>query len=123
MDAKTELIDKLCVLFPEGKVRISELLSQYSVRWEAEAIQSNLRQRIQTFLVAKKIDGLSPKTLKNYREMLDAFAAHVFAESLVGGYIGCFWPFFLASLAVLFPLHWSANFLGTVLVRFRKSSC
>ena len=94
MDAKSELRDKLCEMFPGEDKRIAELLSQYSVRWEAERIQSDLRQRINTFLVAKKIDGLSPKTLKNYREMLNAFAAQVdkhvaqITTDDIRGYIG-----------------------------------
>lgn len=93
MDAKTELVNKLCEMFPNEKMRISELLSQYTVRRESER-RSNLSQRIQSFLAAKKIDGLSTKTLKNYREMLGAFAARIdkhvtqITTDDIRGYIG-----------------------------------
>ena len=53
------------------------ILAGYCVTREAERTRSNLKKRINAFLAAKKIDGLSAKTLKNYREMLMAFAAQV----------------------------------------------
>ena len=44
----------------------------------------------------------------------------LFVGSLGRRYIGCFWPFFLPSPALLFSLHWSARFPGTLLVRSGK---
>lgn len=54
-------------------------MAEYTVVRESaqERTRSNLRKRITAFLAAKKIDGLSAKTLKSYREMLTAFANQV----------------------------------------------
>ena len=93
MDAKRELVNQLCEMFPNDKARISEILSCYTVRRESDR-RSNLKQQLHSFLIAKKIDGLSPKTLKNYREMLNAFAAQVdkhvaqITTDDIRGYIG-----------------------------------
>lgn len=94
MDARRELLNKLCEVFPGAETAISEILANYSVRRESDRSRSNLRQRISSFLAAKKIDGLSPKTLKNYREMLDAFAVQIdkhvsrITTDDIRGYIG-----------------------------------
>ncbi len=77
MDAKKELLDRLCGLIPEKKAEIETILADYSIVRESQRGRSNLKKRINVFLTAKKIDGLSAKTLKNYREMLMAFAVQV----------------------------------------------
>lgn len=77
MDAKKELLDRLCGLIPERKAEIETILADYSIVRESQRGRSNLKKRINVFLTAKKIDGLSAKTLKNYREMLMAFAVQV----------------------------------------------
>lgn len=79
MDAKKELINKVCELVPGKQAEIEAILAEYTVVRESaqERTRSNLRKRIAAFLAAKKIDGLSQKTLKNYREMLAAFADQV----------------------------------------------
>ena len=77
MDAKTELKGKLYILFPNAVDQIAQIVDQFTVLREPEKCRSNLKQRISSFLTAKKIDGLSAKTLKNYREMLTAFSVRV----------------------------------------------
>lgn len=77
MDAKKELIARLSSVFPEAEEQIAEILAGYRITRETGREGGGLAKRISLFLAAKKIDGLSPKTLKNYREMLASFAARV----------------------------------------------
>ena len=77
MSAKTELVRKLCALCPAAAAEISQILAQYTIGYSVGGGKSNLKEKIAVFLDAKKIYGLSPKTLKNYREMLAAFASRV----------------------------------------------
>lgn len=77
MDAKKELSARLCAAFPGAEDKIIDILSGYAVIRDGEQRRSNLKKRIESFLVAKKIDGLSPKTLKDYRGALRMFAAKV----------------------------------------------
>ena len=70
MDAKAELMARLCAVFPGAEERIEEALAGFVVTRDTGRERSNLKKRIESFLTAKKIDGLSPKTLKNYRENL-----------------------------------------------------
>ena len=76
MDTKRELIARLEDICPEARGEITAILADYRVTRETGR-EGDLRKRITVFLSAKKIDGLSVKTLKNYREMLGAFAAQV----------------------------------------------
>lgn len=76
MNTKQELIARLSEAFPGAEERITAILADYRVTREAGR-EGDLSKRITSFLAAKKIDGLSPKTLKNYREILTAFAAQV----------------------------------------------
>lgn len=76
MDTKKELIARLESAFPGAEDTIAAILADYRVTRETGR-EGDLQKRIAVFLSAKKIDGLSPKTLKNYREMLGAFAAQV----------------------------------------------
>lgn len=76
MDAKEELLDTLCRTFGEEHAQsIQVLLRRYAVSFadDTESARSNLEQRIKQFLVAKRIDGLSTKTLENYLNILTAF--------------------------------------------------
>lgn len=77
MDTKKELLARLNSLFPGVEEQIAEILADYRITRESGKEGGGLQKRISVFLAAKKIDGLSPKTLKNYREMLGAFAARV----------------------------------------------
>jgi len=76
MDTKKELIARLESAFPGAENTIAAILADYRVTRETGR-EGDLQKRIAVFLSAKKIDGLSAKTLKNYREMLGAFAARV----------------------------------------------
>ena len=76
MDTKKELIARLNSAFPGAEEQIAAILEDYRITRESGR-EGGLEKRIAVFLAAKKIDGLSPKTLKNYREMLEAFAARV----------------------------------------------
>ena len=76
MDTKKELAARLNSVFPGAEDTIAAILSDYRITRETGR-EGDLSKRITSFLAAKKIDGLSPKTLKNYREMLGAFAARV----------------------------------------------
>lgn len=76
MDTKKELIARLESAFPGAEDTIAAILADYRVTRETGR-EGDLQKRITVFLAAKKIDGLSAKTLKNYREMLGTFAAQV----------------------------------------------
>lgn len=76
MDTKKELIARLESAFPGAEDIIAAILADYRITRETGR-EGDLQKRIAVFLSAKKIDGLSTKTLKNYREMLGAFAARV----------------------------------------------
>lgn len=94
MDAKIELRDRLVLLFPGAEQMIEDAMAGFSVTRDVGKERSNLKKRINTFLAAKKIDGLSAKTLKNYREILTAFAKQVdkhvakITTDDIRGYIG-----------------------------------
>lgn len=78
MDAKTELTGALCEVMGQDKAEVlRELLSGYTIIKESEVVRSNLKKRIVYFLGAKKIDGLSARTLENYNYMLTMFAGQV----------------------------------------------
>ena len=77
MSAKLELLERLCEVLPGAREQVAAILEGYHVTREAKAERNNLQKRITAFLTAKRIDGLSPKTLKNYREMLTAFQRQV----------------------------------------------
>lgn len=76
MNTKQELISRLESAFPGAEDTIAAILADYRVTREPGR-EGDLAKRIASFLAAKKIDGLSAKTLKNYREMLLAFSARV----------------------------------------------
>lgn len=77
MDAKKELIDQLKTMAGCCENELKVLLDGYCITREPVRERSNLKKQISAFLTAKKIDGLSHKTLKNYREMLTSFHSQV----------------------------------------------
>ncbi len=77
MDAKKELIDQLKTMAGCCENELKVLLDGYCITREPVRERSNLKKEISAFLTAKKIDGLSHKTLKNYREMLTSFHSQV----------------------------------------------
>lgn len=79
MTAKEELLGELYSLIPgqECQAKARALLDGYRVEKETEAVRSNLKKRIDHFLTAKQIDGLSAKTLKEYGYVLRQFAGRI----------------------------------------------
>ena len=76
MDAKTELERKLVGLAPGMEAEIRQVLEAYRITWAETGGALALRERIESFLAAKRIDGLSPKTLKDYGLVLRSFARY-----------------------------------------------
>lgn len=77
MDAKTELERKLVGLAPGMEAEIRQVLEAYRITWAETGGALALRERIESFLAAKRIDGLSQKTLKDYGLVLRSFARNV----------------------------------------------
>lgn len=80
MTAKTELTRQLLATFAAGTPTAEELdaiLKGYIIFKENDEQRSDLKRRIKHYLGAKKIDGLSARTLANYRSHLELFAAKV----------------------------------------------
>ena len=81
MNAKTELAKRLSETFSGGTPVTAEalaaILKDYSITKESDEQRSDLNRRIKYYLGAKRIDGLSDKTLGNYRCNLEMFAARV----------------------------------------------
>lgn len=61
---------------------VENVLKDYTIIREADDGKSDLKKRITYYLGAKKIDGLSPRTLANYRYTLEMFSGRV--EKSVG---------------------------------------
>ena len=74
MDAKKELIERLAAMMPGMATEIAHILEEYRISRENRKDRRSLQRSVDSFLAAKKIDGLAPKTLKNYRDMLGAFS-------------------------------------------------
>lgn len=81
MNAKTELARRICETFPGGTPITAEavtaILKDYIIIKDSDDQRSDLNRRIKYYLGAKRIDGLSDKTLGNYRCNLEMFAARV----------------------------------------------
>ena len=78
MTAKNDLTARLVALMPGMEEKIVEILSGFEVMHAKSYERANLPRRIDAFLAAKKIDGLTPATLKGYRETLRMFARRVY---------------------------------------------
>lgn len=81
MNAKKELEQRIFATFSEGVTvtaeAVSEILKDYIILKENDDQRSDLHRRIKYYLGAKKIDGLSERTLKNYKYNLELFAGRV----------------------------------------------
>ena len=77
MDAKTELLERLLSHFPEGETAIHDILGGYTITRDADSSKVDITKRINQFMAAKRIDGLSPETLRGYQNVLNNFAKHV----------------------------------------------
>lgn len=81
MTAKTELAKRLAALVSDGaelsEAAILDALKGYSITREGDGERLDLQRRISQYLGAKRIDGLSQRTLANYKYALDMFAGQV----------------------------------------------
>ena len=81
MNAKKELEQRIFATFSGGVTvtaeAVSEIVKDYIILKENDDQRSDLHRRIKYYLGAKKIDGLSERTLKNYKYNLELFAGRV----------------------------------------------
>jgi integrase/recombinase XerD len=81
MDAKKELANRLIVMvggfLPDAEKVINDILRDFTISRETEDSKSDLSKRITYYLGAKRIDGLSPRTIANYKRILEMFAKRV----------------------------------------------
>lgn len=77
MDAKVELYVELCGLLPDEQSRKGAwaLLAGFAVARDHAG--GTLEEMLQRFLAAKRTDGLSPKTLRDYKLSLSSFTVRV----------------------------------------------
>lgn len=79
MNSKIALFSEICVLAdaisPEIRVAIWRCLEKYTFHEKAAAV--GFDEGLAAFLLAKQVDGLTAKTLKNYRENLSAFGSYM----------------------------------------------
>lgn len=78
MNARTELLTEVCASFPQFKNRqtLWDVLSNYEI-FKLGDSGGTLKMRIDHFLNAKKIDGLSQKTIRNYQYTLILFSSQI----------------------------------------------
>lgn len=78
MNARNELEKRLVAMVsgevPANAEAINGILKDYTILRETEEEKSDLKKRIWYYLGAKRIDGLSPRTLDNYKYALEQFA-------------------------------------------------
>ena len=78
MNARHELEKRLFSMVTENshitEEEIKSVLKDYTILRENEEEKSDLKKRITYYLGAKRIDGLSPRTLANYKYTLELFA-------------------------------------------------
>lgn len=73
---------------------VTAILKDYIIIKDSDEQRSDLNRRIKYYLGAKRIDGLSERTLKNYKYNLEMFAARVNKSAAkvttddIRGYIG-----------------------------------
>lgn len=81
MDAKKELSKRLLAMvteeMPATEETINSILKDFTISRETEDSKSDLNRRITYYLGAKKIDGLSSQTIKNYKYTLELFAQRI----------------------------------------------
>ncbi|WP_034631015.1 phage integrase N-terminal SAM-like domain-containing protein, partial [Desulfotruncus alcoholivorax] len=59
------------------KEKLHELLSQYEIKKIATGqTHPDISEKMNMFLMAKRMEGLSEKTLRNYRKTIQSFGAY-----------------------------------------------
>lgn len=81
MNAKAELEAALCAAFPGGGEQIRALMRDYVITREEEQTKGDMVRRVSQFLAAKRIDGLSERTIRNYRYTLGLFTEQVHKQA------------------------------------------
>lgn len=77
MEARQELAERLAALCPALDIdQIDEVLRDYQITKPSEGKSCNMLAHIDHFLSAKKVEGLSNKTISNYRIYLTHFAEY-----------------------------------------------
>ena len=78
MDAKKELTKRLISIVPKCNDDITQairaILQDYMITKETDGGKNDISKRINYYLGAKRIDGISPQTIKNYKYILQLFA-------------------------------------------------
>lgn len=81
MNAKEELAKRLVAMVSgDEQVTLDEInivLKDYTIQRESEEERNDLYKRIWQYLGAKRIDGLSPRTLETYKYTLEMFMDRV----------------------------------------------
>lgn len=74
-----EIVKVCCSSKNKNEVRkyLFDLFKEYSIKKTSENINTDILVRLQTFLVSKKMEGLSEKTLENYRKIIHDFGVHL----------------------------------------------
>src|SRR5690606_16929613 len=76
VSAVFELVPKVNVELRKSK--LSEVISRYHItRVQQDEVHPDLKEKIEMFISAKRLEGLSPLTLDNYRLHLSIFAERV----------------------------------------------
>ena len=77
MNAKMELYVELCAVLPDEDARHTawNLLDHFIVA--KSNVNGSLEEQIDHFLTAKRMDGLRPRTIKNYKQILEPFAKRI----------------------------------------------
>lgn len=58
-------------------IDLRDIFENYIITKGSKYKRSNLKMRVEQFIVAKQIEGLSEKTLQNYRQQLEMFANRI----------------------------------------------
>ena len=77
MTARANLIEQLNSIMPGMRFEIIQIVSRYEISDSVHQHGADLRFRVDSFLAAKRIDGLSSKTLLSYRDVLRTFSTKV----------------------------------------------
>ena len=77
MDAQHELARKIASIAGTSEEEILQIFEDYDIQKKNGKTSTDLLTHIKHFLSAKRVDGLSHKTLDNYSLYLQRFAAHI----------------------------------------------
>ncbi|MTI82369.1 MAG: integrase [Firmicutes bacterium] len=61
----------------EAKKELKELLNRYEIKKRLSETNPDITDKMNMFILSKKMEGLSPKTLKNYERTITDFGRHI----------------------------------------------